>query len=275
MSKPAYVPPKVWRNDAASGGQFASINRPVAGPTHDKDLPLGKHPLQLYSWPRPMASRSPSPSSCSRRATRVPNMMLADPHWRGRAVLQRLRPGQPQLENPRPARPQRRAAGAGVRVGFDPAVPGRKIRRLAAESASCTHREPELAVLADGGGALLGGGFGHFYVYAPEKFEYAINRFTMEAKRQLDVLDRRGRKPLRAARNTASPTSPCGRGMASWCAATCMARRSSGGGRVPTCAALGRGDCLAPGGTARHPGEPDWGMKPASAGAACGGRPDG
>lgn len=76
MSKPAYVPPKVWRNDAASGGQFASINRPVAGPTHDKDLPLGKHPLQLYSWPRPMASRSPLPlKSCLPSATPVPNTM--------------------------------------------------------------------------------------------------------------------------------------------------------------------------------------------------------
>ncbi len=55
MSKASYVPPKVWENDAPSGGQFASINRPVAGPTHDKTLPVGKHPLQLYSWPRPTA----------------------------------------------------------------------------------------------------------------------------------------------------------------------------------------------------------------------------
>lgn len=193
MSKPAYVPPKVWHNEAASGGQFASINRPVAGPTHDKDLPLGKHPLQLYSLATPNGVK----------VTIALEELLALGHTAAEYDAWLIRIGE----------------GDQFSSGFVQVNPNSKIPALLDRSVEPAVRVFEsgsiLLYLADKFGALLpkspatrteslnwlfwqmgaapylGGGFGHFYVYAPEKFEYAINRFTMEAKRQLDVLDRR------------------------------------------------------------------------------------
>jgi len=193
MSKPASVPPKVWRNEAASGGQFASINRPVAGPTHDKDLPLGKHPLQLYSLATPNGVK----------VTIALEELLALGHTAAEYDAWLIRIGE----------------GDQFSSGFVQVNPNSKIPALLDRSVEPAVRVFEsgsiLLYLADKFGALLpkspatrteslnwlfwqmgaapylGGGFGHFYVYAPEKFEYAINRFTMEAKRQLDVLDRR------------------------------------------------------------------------------------
>jgi len=193
MSKPAYVPPQVWRNEAASGGQFASINRPVAGPTHDKDLPLGKHPLQLYSLATPNGVK----------VTIALEELLALGHTAAEYDAWLIRIGE----------------GDQFSSGFVQVNPNSKIPALLDRSVEPAVRVFEsgsiLLYLADKFGALLpkspatrteslnwlfwqmgaapylGGGFGHFYVYAPEKFEYAINRFTMEAKRQLDVLDRR------------------------------------------------------------------------------------
>ncbi|WP_409488064.1 glutathione-dependent disulfide-bond oxidoreductase [Pseudomonas promysalinigenes] len=193
MSKPSYVPPKVWRNDAASGGQFASINRPIAGPTHDKQLPIGNHPLQLYSLATPNGVK----------VTILLEELLALGHSGAEydAWLIRISDGD-QFSS-----------------GFVEVNPNSKIPALLDRSVEPPVRVFEsgsiLLHLAEKFGALLptapaertetlnwlfwqmgaapylGGGFGHFYVYAPEKIEYAINRFTMEAKRQLDVLERR------------------------------------------------------------------------------------
>lgn len=193
MSKPAYVPPKVWRNDAASGGQFASINRPVAGPTHDKPLPTGEHPLQLYSLATPNGVK----------VTILLEELLALGHSDAEYDAWLIHIGE----------------GDQFGSGFVQVNPNSKIPALLDRSVEPPVRVFEsgsiLLYLAEKFGAFLpkdlaarteslnwlfwqmgsapylGGGFGHFYVYAPEKFEYAINRFTMEAKRQLDVLDRR------------------------------------------------------------------------------------
>lgn len=193
MSKPSYVPPRVWRNEAASGGQFASINRPIAGPTHDKQLPIGNHPLQLYSLATPNGVK----------VTILLEELLALGHSGAEydAWLIRISDGD-QFSS-----------------GFVEVNPNSKIPALLDRSVEPPVRVFEsgsiLLHLAEKFGALLptapaertetlnwlfwqmgaapylGGGFGHFYVYAPEKIEYAINRFTMEAKRQLDVLERR------------------------------------------------------------------------------------
>lgn len=193
MSKSPYVPPKVWRNDAASGGQFASINRPVAGATHDKTLPVGKQPLQLYSLATPNGVK----------ATILLEELLALGHSGAEYDAWLIRIGD----------------GEQFSSGFVEVNPNSKIPALLDRSVEPAIRVFEsgsiLVYLAEKFGAFmpkapaartetlnwlfwqmgaapyLGGGFGHFYVYAPEKIEYAINRFTMEAKRQLDVLDRR------------------------------------------------------------------------------------
>ena len=192
MSKP-YVPPKVWTFEAPSGGQFASINRPVAGPTHDKPLPTGKHPLQLYSLATPNGVK----------VTILLEELLALGHSDAEYDAWLIRIGE----------------GDQFGSGFVQVNPNSKIPALLDRSVEPPLRVFEsgsiLLYLAEKFGALLptdlasrteslnwlfwqmgaapylGGGFGHFYVYAPEKFEYAINRFTMETKRQLDVLDRR------------------------------------------------------------------------------------
>ncbi|MFJ3449605.1 glutathione-dependent disulfide-bond oxidoreductase [Pseudomonas sichuanensis] len=193
MSKPPYVPPQVWTHEAPSGGQFASINRPIAGPTHEKQLPLGKHPLQLYSLATPNGVK----------VTILLEELLALGHTGAEYDAWLIRIGE----------------GDQFGSGFVGVNPNSKIPALLDRSVEPPVRVFEsgsiLLYLAEKFGALLpkdpasrteslnwlfwqmgsapylGGGFGHFYVYAPEKFEYAINRFTMEAKRQLDVLDRR------------------------------------------------------------------------------------
>jgi len=201
MSKEAYVPPKVWKNEAASGGQFSSINRPVAGPTHDKTLPVGKQPLQLYSLATPNGVK----------VTIMLEELLALGHAGAEYDAWLIRIGE----------------GDQFGSGFVDINPNSKIPALLDRSVEPAVRVFEsgsiLLYLAEKFGALiptdhaartetlnwlfwqmgaapyLGGGFGHFYVYAPEKIEYAINRFTMEAKRQLDVLNRRlGESPYLA-----------------------------------------------------------------------------
>lgn len=193
MSTPAYQPPKVWRNEAASGGHFASINRPVAGPTHDKDLPVGEQPLQLYSLATPNGVK----------VTIALEELLELGHAGAEYDAWLIRIGE----------------GDQFSSGFVQVNPNSKIPALVDRSVEPPVRVFEsgsiLLYLAEkfdallpqtaaertealnwlfwqmGAAPYLGGGFGHFYVYAPEKIEYAINRFTMEAKRQLDVLDRR------------------------------------------------------------------------------------
>ncbi|MFJ4192702.1 glutathione-dependent disulfide-bond oxidoreductase [Pseudomonas sp. NPDC089534] len=193
MSKAPYVPPKVWKHEAPSGGHFANINRPVAGPTHDKALPVGKHPLQLYSLATPNGVK----------VTILLEELLALGHSGAEYDAWLIRIGE----------------GDQFSSGFVEVNPNSKIPALLDRSVEPAIRVFEsgsiLLYLAEKFGALLpsdpagrtetlnwlfwqmgsapylGGGFGHFYAYAPEKFEYPINRFTMEAKRQLDVLDRR------------------------------------------------------------------------------------
>jgi GST-like protein len=188
-----YVPPKVWTWNKPSGGTFANINRPLAGPTHEKELPVGRHPLQLYSLGTPNGVK----------VTIMLEELLALGHQGAEydAWLIKINEGD-QFGS-----------------GFVKVNPNSKIPALLDRSEPTPVRVFEsgsiLVYLAEKFGALLptqraaraeclswlfwqmgsapyvGGGFGHFYAYAPVKIEYAIDRFTMETKRQLDVLDRR------------------------------------------------------------------------------------
>lgn len=189
----AYMPPKIWTWAKENGGQFANINRPIAGPTHDKDLPLGQHPLQLYSLATPNGVK----------VTVMLEELLALGHSGAEYD----------------AWPIRISEGEQFSSGFVAVNPNSKIPALLDRSCPTPIRVFEsgaiLLYLAEKFGALLprdpalraeclawlfwqigsapylGGGFGHFYSYAPSKIEYAIDRFAMETKRQLDVLDRR------------------------------------------------------------------------------------
>ncbi|CAL76386.1 putative glutathione S-transferase [Bradyrhizobium sp. ORS 278] len=189
----SYVPPKVWTWNKASGGRFANINRPIAGPTHDKELPVGRHPLQLYSLGTPNGVK----------VTVMLEELLALGHAGAEYDAWLIRIGE----------------GDQFGSGFVAINPNSKIPALLDRSAAEPVRVFEsgaiLVYLAEKFGAFLptepakraeclswlfwqmsaapylGGGFGHFYAYAPMKIEYAIDRFAMEVKRQLDVLDRR------------------------------------------------------------------------------------
>ena len=188
-----YTPPKVWTWNKASGGRFANINRPIAGPTSEKELPLGKHPLQLYSLGTPNGQK----------VTIMLEELLALGHKGAEYDAWLIKIGE----------------GDQFGSGFVAANPNSKIPALVDRSGPNPVRVFEsgaiLLYLAEKFGALvptesakraeclswlfwqmgsapyLGGGFGHFYAYAPTKIEYAIDRFAMETKRQLDVLDRR------------------------------------------------------------------------------------
>ncbi len=128
----SYTPPSVWSWKKEGGGRFANINRPIAGSTHEKDLPVGRHPMQLYSLATPERRQGHGDAGGTAGAgpCRCGVRRLADPDQRGRPVRQRLRCGQPELEDPGAPGPQRADAGARVRVGRDPAVPGREVRGL-------------------------------------------------------------------------------------------------------------------------------------------------
>jgi GST-like protein len=194
MSDAEYVPPKVWTWNKENGGRFANINRPIAGPTHEKDLPIGKHPLQLYSLATP-------------NGVKVGVMLeelLAAGHKGAEYDAWLINIGN----------------GDQFGSGFVAANPNSKIPALVDRSGEKPIRVFEsgaiLVYLAEkfgdaflpkdpakraetfswlfwqmGAAPFLGGGFGHFYAYAPTKIEYAIDRYAMEVKRQLDVLDRR------------------------------------------------------------------------------------
>jgi GST-like protein len=190
---PDYTPPKVWTWDKESGGRFANINRPIAGPTHDKKLPVGRHPLQLYSLGTPNGVK----------VTVMLEELLAAGYTGAEydAWLIKIREGE--------------QFGSGfVAVNPNSKIPalmdrsGREPIRVFESGAILLHLAERFgAFLPKEGGAraeclswlfwqmgsapYLGGGFGHFYAYAPSKMEYPIDRFAMEVKRQLDVLDRR------------------------------------------------------------------------------------
>jgi len=190
--KNQYVPPKVWVWDKENGGKFANINRPIAGATHDKALPVGEHPLQLYSMATPNGVK----------VTVMLEELLALGHTGAEydAWLINI------------------SSGDQFSSGFVEVNPNSKIPALLDRSTNPATRVFEsgsiLLYLAEkfkaflptdpakrtetlswlfwqmGSAPMLGGGFGHFYAYAPEKYEYPINRYAMEVKRQLDVLDR-------------------------------------------------------------------------------------
>jgi len=188
----AYTPPKVWKWESESGGRFAKINRPIAGATHEQELPVGKHPLQLYSLATPNGVK----------VTVLLEELLALGHKEAEYDAYLINIGD----------------GDQFGSGFVAVNPNSKIPALLDRSTSPPTRVFEsgaiLVYLAEKFGAFLpsepsaraeclswlfwqmgsapylGGGFGHFYAYAPEKLEYPINRYAMEVKRQLDVLDR-------------------------------------------------------------------------------------
>lgn len=187
-----YTPPKVWTWDKENGGKFASINRPISGATHEKDLPVGKHPLQLYSKGTPNGVK----------VTIMLEELLAKGHSGAEYDAWMIEIGD----------------GDQFSSGFVSVNPNSKIPALMDRSGDTPVRVFEsgsiLFYLAEkfgeflpteipartecmnwlfwqmGSAPYLGGGFGHFYNYAPEKWEYPINRFSMEVKRQLDVLDK-------------------------------------------------------------------------------------
>jgi GSH-dependent disulfide-bond oxidoreductase len=191
MTDTEYTPPKVWTWDKANGGQFASTNRPIAGATHDAPLSVGRHPLQLYSLATPNGAK----------VTIMLEELLEAGHKGADYDAWRIDIGKGDQfgsgfvdVNPNSKIPALMDHGSGIRLfesgsillylaekfgAFLPADPGGRAEVL------------NWLFWQMGSAPYLGGGFGHFYKYAPFPMEYAIDRFTMEAKRQLDVLDRR------------------------------------------------------------------------------------
>jgi len=187
-----YVPPRIWTWNKPSGGAFASINRPVAGPTHDRALPVGRHPLQLYSLATPNGVK----------VTVMLEELLALGHSGAEydAWLVNIRDGAQfgsgfVAVNPNSKIPalMDRSGPEPVRVFESGAILLYLAEKFGAFLPAGAGRAECLLWLfwQMGSAPYLGGGFGHFYAYAPSKMEYPINRFAMEVKRQLDVLDRR------------------------------------------------------------------------------------
>jgi GST-like protein len=187
-----YTPPEVWTWNKANGGRFANINRPVAGPTHEKELPVGKHPLQLYSLATPNGVK----------VTVLLEELLALGHSGAEYDAWLIRIGEGEQfgsgfvgVNPNSKIPALldRSGPAPVRVFESGAILLYLAEKFGAFLPTGAARAECLSWLfwQMGSAPYLGGGFGHFYAYAPTKIEYAIDRFSMETKRQLDVLDRR------------------------------------------------------------------------------------
>ena len=184
-----YTPPKVWTWDAESGGEWAKINRPIAGPTHDKALPVGEHPLQLYSLATPNGVKV---------TVMLEELLAAGHDAEYDAWLIKITEGDQFGSgfvdvNPNSKIPALFDHDKGVRVFESGAILLYLAEKFGAflptDHAARTEALNWLFWL-QGSAPYLGGGFGHFYAYAPVKLEYPINRFTMEAKRQLDVLNR-------------------------------------------------------------------------------------
>ena len=187
-----YTPPNIWTPPPGNGGRFANINRPVAGPTHDKPLPVGKHPLQLYSLGTPNGVK----------VTVMLEELLAAGHSGAEydAWLVRINEGEQFGSGFVAANPNSKIPVLVDHSGAEPV-------RVFESGAILVYLAEKFGAFLPAGGAaraetlswlfwqmgsapFLGGGFGHFYAYAPSKIEYAIDRYAMEVKRQLDVLDR-------------------------------------------------------------------------------------
>jgi GSH-dependent disulfide-bond oxidoreductase len=190
---PDYTPPKVWTWQKANGGRFANINRPVAGPTHEKELPVGRHPLQLYSLATPNGQK----------VTIMLEELLALGHAGAEYDAWLIRIGEGDqfgsgfvAVNPNSKIPalMDRSGPKPIRVFESGAILlylAEKFGAFLPTEASARAECLSWLFWQMGSAPYLGGGFGHFYAYAPTKIEYAIDRFAMEVKRQLDVLDRR------------------------------------------------------------------------------------
>src|ERR1700724_2012171 len=190
---PDYAPPKVWSWNKPSGGRFENINRPIAGPTHEKELPVGRHPLQLYSQGTPNGVK----------VTVMLEELLALGHKGAEYDAWLIRIGNGDqfgsgfvATNPNSKIPALvdRSGPSPIRVFESGAI----LIYLAEKFGEFLPTEPKARAQClswlmwqMGSAPYLGGGFGHFYAYAPFKIEYAIDRFAMETKRQLDVLNRR------------------------------------------------------------------------------------
>ena len=189
----AYVPPKIWTWNKENGGRFANINRPIAGATHEKELPVGRHPLQLYSLATPNGVK----------VTVMLEELLALGHEGAEydAWLIRINEGDQFGSGFVEINPNSKIPALLDRSGPTPIrafESGAILTYLAAKFGEFLPTDPagraetlSWLVWQMGAAPYLGGGFGHFYAYAPFKIEYAIDRFAMEVKRQLDVLDRR------------------------------------------------------------------------------------
>ena len=189
---PDYKPPKVWTWNKASGGRFANINRPIAGPTSEKELPVGKHPLQLYSLGTPNGQK----------VTIMLEELLALGHKGAEydAWLIEIGKGQQFGSGFVAANPNSKIPALVDRSGKTPRrvfESGSILLYLAEKFGAFLPKDPGKRTEAlnwlfwqMGSAPYLGGGFGHFYAYAPMKIEYAIDRYAMEVKRQLDLLDR-------------------------------------------------------------------------------------
>ena len=186
-----YTPPKVWKWDTESGGKFASINRPIAGPTHDKELPLGEHPYQLYSLATPNGVK----------VTVMLEELLAAGHAGAEydAWLINIGDGDQFGSGFVDVNPNSKIPALMDRSGDTPTrvfESGAILLHLAETFDAFLGPQEKRAELLSwlfwqmGSAPYLGGGFGHFYAYAPEKWQYPIDRFAMETKRQLDVLNR-------------------------------------------------------------------------------------
>lgn len=188
-----YVPPKVWTWEQPNGGAFASINRPIAGPTHDKELPVGKHPLQLYSLGTPNGVK----------VTILLEELLAQGHVGAEydAWLINIRDGDQFGSGFVDINPNSKIPALLDRSGVQPVrvfesgaillYLSDKFQAFLPKAGAARTEALNWLFWQMGSTPYVGGGFGHFYAYAPAKFQYAIDRFTMETKRQLDVLDRR------------------------------------------------------------------------------------
>ena len=192
MSEQTYVPPKIWQWNTENGGKFASINRPTAGSTHQADLPSGKHPLQLYSLA--------TPNGVKVTILLEELLALGIKGAEYDAFLINIMEGE-QFSSGFVAVNPNSKIPALVDKTNENNLPifesGAIMMYLAEKFDALIPKEPQMKAQClswlfwqVGSGPYLGGGFGHFYAYAPEKFEYPIERFTMEVKRQLDVLDR-------------------------------------------------------------------------------------
>ncbi len=189
---PEYTPPKVWKWESESGGKFASTNRPIAGATHDKDLPVGEHPFQLYSLATPNGVKVTvmfeELLEAGHKAAEYDAWLvdISEGDQFGSGFVE-VNPNSkiPALMD-RSGDTQQRVFESGAILlylaeKFGAFLPKDPVRRTEALS---------WLFWQMGSAPYLGGGFGHFYAYAPEKYEYPINRFAMETKRQLDVMDK-------------------------------------------------------------------------------------